>query len=249
MSISKAVILAAGKGKRLGALTAGIPKPLVRVAGQPLLHRIIAAFESAGVRSVRIITGYLGERIRQSCGDGAEMGVEISYCEQTELNGTGGAILAAADFIDGPVFLSFGDILLHPPDHYARIARLYQERRPDGVLAANWVPDPCIGGAVYFDGTGRITRMVEKPAPGTSTTNYNQAGCFVFGPELVEALRKTEVSPRGEIELTAGISALLAGGARILAHPVPDGQWLDIGTPESLARAERALQEDTDGAA
>ena len=66
---------------------------------------------------------------------------------------------------------------------------------------------------------------------------------------LVEALRKTDMSPRGEIELTAGVSALVAAGARILAHPVPDGQWLDIGTPESLARSERALQEDTHGAA
>lgn len=91
--------------------------------------------------------------------------------------------------------------------------------------------------------------MVEKPAPSTSTTHYNQAGCFVFGPKLVEVLRKTEISPRGEIELTAGVSALLAGGAWILAYPIPDGQWLDIGTPESLARTERALQEDTDGAA
>lgn len=247
MSIERAVILAAGKGKRLGALTADVPKPLVEVAGRPLLHRILVSLRGAGVRAVRIVTGYKWEKIRQGLGDGSGMGLVISYCEQPALDGTGAAVLAAADFISEPAFLSFGDILLHPPEHYRRIAALFAEQRPDGVLAANWVPDPCVGGAVYSDETGTITRIVEKPAPGTSATHYNQAGCFVFGPSLVAALEKTGLSPRGEIELTAGVEALLRGGARILAHPVPDGQWLDIGTPESLARANAALSEDRHG--
>lgn len=244
--VRKAVILAAGRGTRLGDLTRELPKPMLAVGGKPLLQWILEGLATAGVREACIIIGYLGERIRERFGDGREMGLRIEYREQTKLDGTGGALLLAGSFCDGPFFMCFGDILLHPASHYSAMAASFSQDSPDALLAANWVPDPCVGAAVYFDSRSIIQRIVEKPAPGTSGTHYNQAGSFIYTPSIIRELESVGLSPRGEIELTAGVDALLKSGRTVKAYPVPEGDWLDIGTPELLARTDGILKEAND---
>ncbi len=242
--VTRAVVLAAGRGTRLGELTRDRPKPLVEAGGRPLLHWILDGLKDAGIREVCLVIGYLGEKVRESCGDGSSLGLSIVYREQEQLNGTGGAVLAARDFCGGePFLLCFGDILLHPARHYRDIVREFEEAQPDGVLAANYVEDPACGAAVYFDDGRRILRIVEKPPPGTSTTHYNQAGAFVFAPCIFDALKAVGLSPRGELELTAGVARMLEEGRTVRAYPVPAGDWLDIGTPELLAQTDRMLRE------
>lgn len=238
--IRKAVVLAAGRGTRLGDLTRTIPKPMLDIAGKPFLERKLLALEQSGIREVCIVIGYLGDTIRAHFSSGMG-GLEITYCEQAETNGTGGALLLASEFASEPFLACFGDILLHPATHYSAVCELFASEDADAVLAANWVPDPAVGGAVYFDERFRITRMVEKPAPGTSTTHYNQAGCFAFRPEIFEVLAGLTPSPRGEIELTAAVSALLSRGSDVLAYPLPEQDWLDIGTPELLERTRKVF--------
>lgn len=238
---SKAVILAAGKGTRLGHLTANLPKPLLEVAGIPILTHILNGLKGAGVREVCLVIGHFGEKIIERYGSGDAVELRLDYCWQNELNGTGSALMTAQNFCDSPFFMVFGDILLHPPKHYSQIAEQYAERQPDAVLAVNWVTDPCVGGAVYFDENLRVTRIVEKPPPGTSTTNYNQAGCFIFRPDIFAVLAALKPSTRGEIELTAGVNTLIEKERVVLAHQVGDGEWLDIGTPELLAQANQIL--------
>ncbi len=237
----KAVILAAGKGTRLGALTAHTPKPMLSAGGKPVLTHILLALKDAGVKEVCLVTGYLGEKIRQHYGAGESLGLTICYRDQKQLNGTGGALLEARDFCDAPFLMCFGDILLHPARHYTGVSSLYRERQPEAVLAVNWVDDPCTGAAVYFGEDGRIREIIEKPPAGTSKTHYNQAGCFVFRPGIFSVLEKLGPSPRGEIELTAAVHHLLEQDKDVLAYPVEQEGWLDIGTPELLAHADKML--------
>ncbi len=232
----KAVILAAGRGTRLGSLTREVPKPMLDVAGKPMLAWIVEGLRAAGVSGIYVVTGYLGDRIREHFGE------SLSYLEQPQPNGTGGALQLAEGLVDGAFFVCFGDILLHPASHYAGIARMFIREQPQAVLAANRVEDPCVGAAVYFDDCLRIARVVEKPAPGQSATNYNQAGCFVFSPDVFDALRQIKPGPRGELELTAAVNLMLERGERLMAYPVPEQDWIDIGTPELLEAARRTLQ-------
>ncbi len=227
----KAVILAAGKGTRMRPLTNWRPKPLVPVAGRPILEHIVGGLASAGVDEICLVIGWLGEQIQEAFGDGTRLGCDLTYVWQEEYNGTGGALLLAEDFIDGDRFvLGWGDIII-PPHNYRRMMGVYRDERPEAMLAVNVVDDPWEGAAVYVK-DGFVDRIIEKPPQGTSTTNYNNAGLFVFGPRLVEILKDTEVSERGEVEVPSAIDTMLEREAAIRAYEI-DGYWSDVARPSS----------------
>ena len=227
----KAVILAAGKGTRMRPLTNRRPKPLVPVAGRPILEHIVGGLASAGVDQVCLVIGWLGEQMQEAFGDGTRLGCELTYVWQEEFGGTGAAVLLAEEFIgDDQFVLGWGDIII-PPTNYRRMIAIQREERPEAMLAVNVVDDPWEGAAVYVDG-GLVERIVEKPPKGTATTNYNNAGLFVFGPELLDILKNSEVSERGELEVPSAIATLLERGRSIRAYEI-DGYWSDVARPSS----------------
>lgn len=234
--IEKAVVFAAGRGTRLGAVTAHTPKPLVEVAGLPLLHHALAGIEQSGISFARVITGHLGEQIERRFGD--QFGtLELSYLRQEFLDGTAGAARLVRDWCDEDPFLfAWGDILVDP----ATYARVLDAATSDQLsLAVNEVDDPAAGAAVYVDG-GLVTRIVEKPLPGTSATKWNNAGIGVLDHRIWPVIDRLPRSERGEYELPRAIQLLIEGGADVAAVPV-EGRWFDVGTPESLALAEASF--------
>ncbi len=229
----KAVILAAGKGTRMQPLPLRRPKPLVPVAGRPIIEHIVGGLASAGVRDICLVIGYLGAQMIEALGDGTRLGARLEYRRQEEFGGTGAAALLAEDFIgDDRFVLGWGDIII-PPGNYRRMVAMYERERPEAVLSVNRVDDPWEGAAVYVEG-GHVDRIIEKPAPGSSTTSFNNAGLFVFGPELLGILEQTPPSPRGELEVPSAIATMLDSGARIRAFEV-EGYWSDV------ARASTAI--------
>jgi dTDP-glucose pyrophosphorylase len=235
--IRRAVILAAGRGTRLGSLTARRPKPMIPVCGRPVLEQILVGLHAAGIEEAAIVVGYRGQAIRSGIGDGSQCGVRVSYLDQPVPTGTGAALLLARDWAQSePVIMSYGDILTDPA-HYQQVVDAYSASPCAGAIGMNEVDDPWQGGAVYFN-EERVTQVIEKPPVGTSTTNWNLAGIYAFGSQIWPVLETLEPSPRGELELTAAIHALLEQNETL--RPVQlKGFWSDIGTPEALYEARR----------
>ena len=241
-AIETAVVLAAGRGTRMGALTAQTPKPLLPVAGEPMIERVVRGFARGGVRDAVVVTGYLGEQVEAALGDGGRLGLTITYRQQGRPDGTARALLLAESLIaDVPFAVSWGDILV-PIDFYRDLLAAYGERPCDALLAVNAVDDPWRGAAVYVDADGRVERIEEKPPPGTSTTGWNNAGIMAFGPVALDYAHRVPPSQRGEYELPQAVAQMVRDGREVRALPVR-GPWSDVGTPEDLAAAQTLFAE------
>src|SRR5262245_48418772 len=97
--MTTAVILAAGRGTRMGTLTANRPKPLLRVAGRPLIEHVLSGWAVAGIRRAVVVVGYLGEMIERELGNGSHLGLEIIYRRQERADGTARAMLLAEPLV------------------------------------------------------------------------------------------------------------------------------------------------------
>ena len=225
----------------MGALTATLPKPLLAVRGRPIIEHIVCGLEAAGTGEVVVVTGYRGEQIQAHLGDGTHWGVRVAYRTQESQDGTAGALLLARDLIgDRPFVLSWGDVMV-AAENYAALLAEYRRSPCDALLLVNDVDDPWRGAAVYVDHEWRVTRLVEKPARGSSTTRWNNAGISVFAPSILRYAERLAPSARGEYELPQAVAAMLADGRAVRALPVR-GFWSDLGTPADLAAAEEVLR-------
>lgn len=234
----KAVLLAAGKGTRMQGLCDALPKPLLPVANRPALAHTIGQFEAAGVRELLLVVGHQAEQVRATLGERCGE-VRLSYVVQSDPKGTGQATALAEEFAAGePFLMMFGDIVTSRR-HAAEIVRVYAGEKPDAVVAVRYFRDPASGGAVYVEG-GRVTRIVERPRPGDTSTHYINAGIFVFPPLIFDRLRRVGLSPRGEYELTDAIRLLLEEGLRVRAYDLP-GFWVNLTDPATYLEAQREL--------
>lgn len=224
----------------MGSLTEDTPKAMIQVAGKPVLEHIMKRMMVAGVSDFVLVTKYLAERIEAYFGDGSQLGARIDYVEQVEGYGTGAALLSAKALADnGPLMITFADVIVST-DTYAKGIELFNETRGAGVVTLNWVDDPCSGAAVVVDDAGRIERIVEKPPKGGCVSNWNSAGVFVFDPLVFGYLEGLSPSWRGEYELADALNAMVGDGLAVYPSYVK-GDWLDVGTVEALAVAEKML--------
>src|SRR5213079_1903484 len=116
--ITKAVLLAAGRGTRMRELTADLPKPMIKVRGKPILLHIIEGVQAAGIKDFLIVVGYYGDAVRSYFGDGTCFGLRIKYATQLVQDGTGRVVDLARDFVcEAPFLLSYGDILIDPANY------------------------------------------------------------------------------------------------------------------------------------
>jgi dTDP-glucose pyrophosphorylase len=237
----KALILAAGKGTRLGALTKDCPKPLLDLGGRPIIENILIPLRDAGVREFVVVTGHLAQMVEDRLGDGATLGVKISFRRQREPKGTGEAVLLARELLaEEPFVLSWGDVIISPENCGGIIAD-FESDPCDALLGLNWMDDPCSGAAVHLGDGDVVEKIIEKPSPGQSTTHWNNAGLMVFDPIVHEFTAKLTLSARGEYELPEAVANMLRDGRRVRGHRL-SGFWSDVGTPEDLARTREAWQ-------
>jgi dTDP-glucose pyrophosphorylase len=245
----KAVILAAGKGTRMGELTTELPKPMLQVQSKPILEHILAGLLQAGIRDIFIVTGFKAEAIENYFGNGKKWGTNIVCGRQLSQDGTGRAADVARTFIgNSPFLLTYGDILV-PPQTYQQMLDRYQQGSFFGVITVTRGQDVTQGGLNFFDEQFRLKRLVEKPSAAqldqlrregwlkTGDPVWYNAGIYIFQPALFDFTDKLQKSPRGEYELTDAIIALVNSGHKLAGLEI-QGRWVDVRDPATLAKLQ-----------
>ena len=230
--ITKAVLLAAGRGTRMRDLTNELPKPMIEVRGKPILQHIIEGLRAAGVEQFHVIVGYRADVVRQFLGDGGRLGSAITYSTQLVQDGTGKVVELARDFAGNDAFvLSYGDIIVEP-SNYQQLVRLDDEC--EAIVSVKRNEDVSQGGAVFVNERFELVDLREKPKPGEPTSPWYNAGIYAFRPSIFEFIARLERSPRGEFELTDAIRNLAHSGKKVQALELT-GAWADVRDPEILA--------------
>lgn len=224
--IRKAIVLAAGRGTRMGDLTEETPKPMLRVGDAPMLEHIVRRLQSVGAEEILLVVGYRRDLVQAHFASFPG----ISFVVQDVVDGTASAVKLGRNFIgDEPFLLTFGDIIT-PAENYAGIGADLENSGAATVLGVKWADDPWRGAAVYASPDGRVTRMIEKPTPGTSTTNWNSAGLYSMRPEIFSEIETIPRSSRGEYEIASAVEQLIAK-RRLVRMFEMRGAWRDVGRP------------------
>ncbi|MDX1492676.1 MAG: sugar phosphate nucleotidyltransferase [Longimicrobiales bacterium] len=239
----KAVIPLAGKGTRLRPLTHHTPKPLLKVAGKPVLAYILDDLVELGVREVVFIVGYLREHIQEWI---AEEYPQITphFVVQEVQDGTAGAIALAEPYVDEDVLIIFADAVLEVD--YGLTRTLGAEY--GAVLWAKEVEDYQRYGVIVTNDDGTMARIVEKPSEPISKL-ANIGLYYIRDHELLfEGVRhalESEPGPSGEFYLTDAFQYMVDQGSRLITAPVEG--WWDAGKPGTLLETNGHLLETRRG--
>ena len=221
---NSAVIMAGGQGTRLWPLTESIPKPMIRVAGRPILERIVLHIVSFGIRRIFISIKYLGHLIEEHFGDGTRFGCRIEYLKEERRLGTGGSLALLPEVPGHPLLAMNGDLITQA-DLGAMIE--FHERGTQQVtLGVRRYVHTVPFGCVELEGD-QVARMEEKP----SLTVLANAGIYVLNPHLVTRVPKDQ-----EFNLPALLEDCLARGEAVRAFEIEE-DWIDVGHRDQLRQA------------
>lgn len=219
----KAMVLAAGRGERLRPLTDRIPKPLVEVAGKPLITWHLERLAASGVGEVVVNVSHLGQKIVDYVGSGAGFGLRVEYSREAEPLETAGGIAQALPLLGASPFLLVNGDIYCEADFSSLSKRDLGRSLAHLVLVANPPHHPqgdfsLDGGLVGNDGTPR----------------YTYTGVAVISPHLVQPVKRGDKAP---------LAPLLRGAARErrMTGELFGGLWQDVGTMERLAELETRL--------
>ena len=240
----KAVILAAGEGKRLRPITSSRPKPMIPIAGKPLLEHTILALKNVGIEHVLLIVGYKEDLVRDYFRDGQDkFDIKIEYIIQDEYLGTAHATGYAKDFINDnePFLMMYGDILVDPIV-FEELTNTFKENKAEGLISLFKVENPQNYGIISLNSEGYVEKIVEKPSPDQNVGNLANAGIFIFDPLIFKAIEKTEKSVTNEFELTDSMEILVEQlNGKIIGYDIKDRFWSDVGLPWQLLEANEFL--------
>lgn len=239
----KAVIIAAGKGKRLSPITSTTPKPMIPIGGKPLLEHSILSLREVGITEILIIVGYRENIIKDYFGDGLnKFNVKIDYISQIEHLGTAHAVGFAKDFVGEDNFLLMYGDLLTDPKVFEEIIISYKKDQTEGLISLFEVSHPQEYGIISLDSAGYVESITEKPSSDLELGNLANAGIFIFNPLIFKAVEKTEPSIRKELEFTDSMRILINDlNGKIKGYVIKDLFWSDIGLPWHLLDANKFL--------
>lgn len=232
----KVIIPLAGFGTRLRPHTYTKPKPLLNVAGKPVLGHVLDKLAGVDLEEVIFIVGYLGDQIRQYVE--AHYDFPARYVEQRELLGQAHAIWLAREAIDGPTLIIFVDTIFE-----ADLLEI-PAVDADGILYVKEVEDPRRFGVAMVGADGIVQRLVEKPAGFEHRLAIVGVYYLRDGQWLMRAIDQLMVENRqtkGEYYLADALQVMIEQGARFVARPV--SVWEDCGKPETVLHTNRFLLE------
>ncbi|MHA1408957.1 MAG: bifunctional sugar-1-phosphate nucleotidylyltransferase/acetyltransferase [Candidatus Odinarchaeia archaeon] len=234
----KAVILAAGEGKRLRPLTSFKPKVLLPVGGKPLLDHILSALKLTNVKEVLIIVKYMKDQIIENYNT-FEAPFKIGFQEQKEFLGTANAIGVSEDFIgDDACIVINGDIVTHPTE-IKNIIDFHIENYALCTLGVKQVENPYTYGVVETK-HNPVLKIIEKPDPTKTKLNLVSVGIMCFSPKVFELIKQTPISPRNEYEITKTIELAISKNMKVVPFEL-ESWWMDIGKPWDFLYANEIL--------
>jgi len=235
----KAMILAAGLGKRMRPLTDTTPKPLIKLAGKPLIVYHIEALVRAGITDLVINHAWLGEQIEARLGNGSEWGARINYSRETEPLETGGGITKALPLLgDEPFLLVNGDVWINmdfsqlASETALTVTKQGESNKEMSMAHLVLVPNPEHNTAGDFCLTS--TGQVQPRIVGSNISAYTFSGVSVLSPELFKGHQAGEAFPLAPLLIDAMAKNQVSG-------QLYEGGWVDVGTPERLKELEKEL--------
>ena len=215
----KAMLLAAGEGRRLRPLTADLPKPMVRVGGRPILEYNVRLLAQHGINELVINLHHHPEAVSSYFGDGRRWGVSITYSYEPELLGTAGAVKRVAQLFTETFFVLYGDNLT--TCDLERLLAYHRCKGGIGTVVLHYREDPTASGIAELDGTDRITRFLEKPHREEVFSHWVNAGLLVLEPEVVDYIPADRPSDFGRHILPT----LLADGQALYGYRMSEPLW------------------------
>lgn len=219
-----AVIMAGGFGSRLWPLTEAVPKPMLRVAGRPILERIVLHLVSFGVRKIFIAVHYLADVIEGHFGDGSRFGCRIEYLREEQPLGTGGALTLLPAQPEHPLLLMNGDLVTQAD--VGRLLDFHEVEQAKATIAVRSHFQTIPYGCVELDGV-RVRQLEEKPR----IARLVNAGIYVLNPDLL-----SRIPPGREYAITDLFADMLSRNERVCGFEV-EGDWIDVGQKDTLEQA------------
>ncbi|MBO4263203.1 MAG: HAD-IIIA family hydrolase [Bacteroidales bacterium] len=250
----KAVIMAGGKGTRIASVRSDIPKPMIPVCGKPVLAWQVENLKACGLMDITLVTGHLGQVVKDYFGDGSRFGVRISYFEETQPLGTAGALFRMPDLTEDFLLLC-GDVMLdmdfgrfiafHRAHHAWASLAVHPNGHPyDSALIATEIVPPQEKGGNPVD-THRVVRWLNKEDGRRYEKNRVNAGVEIISPELLRATMAHYVPRHPEtpdkIDLDRDVLKPHIGSGRIFAYDTPE-YIKDMGTPDRLCEVETDIR-------
>ncbi|WP_028810374.1 glucose-1-phosphate thymidylyltransferase [Streptomyces flavidovirens] len=233
----KALVLSGGSGTRLRPFSYSMPKQLMPIANRPVLEHVLENIRALGVSDVAVVVGDGGPQIRAALGDGARLGLRITYIRQEQPLGLAHCVKLARNYLGDDDFVMYlGDNML--PQGVTDIAEEFRTLRPCAQVVVHKVADPRAFGVAEVAADGRVTRLVEKPEQPRS--DLALTGVYFFTPAIHEAIDSITPSARGELEITDAIQWLVSSGATVGAREYT-GYWKDTGRVEDVLDCNREL--------
>ena len=226
-----AVILVGGIGTRLRPLTNRVPKPLIKIRGEPFLSRLLEKIAATGLKKCLLLTGYKHGMVKIYCKNGQKWGLRISYSKEHMPLGTGGALLNAKGKIKTTALVMNGDT--YSDFDTEKFLKFHRKRR---ALATIFAMKGSLKakGAIKADRSGRVVHFSEKQKSGIGIFN---SGAYLVEPQAIGILqRKLWAKGKRKFSLEEEGFPVLMAAKRLYAYK-GEGRFLDIGTFESLSKA------------
>ncbi len=229
------VILAGGKGTRLGHLTRSVPKPMVRLAGKPIIEYQIELARACGFTQLILLTGHLGEVIENHFRDGRDWGVSIRYCQERSPLGTAGALKEIEDRLEDDFLVFYGDMVMNVD--LTELARFHARHQPLATLVVHPNNHPEESDLVELDAAGRVRAFHPKPRTGERYyRNCANAALYAISRALLRFIPKGQPSDIGRDILPQVVRA----GQTLWGYDTPE-YIEDVGTPLRLTETEQDI--------
>jgi mannose-1-phosphate guanylyltransferase/phosphomannomutase len=184
----KAVILAGGKGTRLGNLTTNLPKPMVRLAGKPIVQYQVELCARFNIEEIIFIVNHLGSTIEEHFGDGTKFGIPISYFYEDEPLGTVGGLVEIRERLNGDFLVLYGDVMMEMD--LSRLIGFHRQKQSEATLVVHPNDHPYDSDLIEINEEQRVVNVLPKPHPdGLRYHNMVNAAVYLFSPLIFDHLR------------------------------------------------------------